>query len=351
MTFVYVLLGIVFFGIIILVHESGHFAFAKLFKVAITEFSVGFGPKLFSKKGKDGVSYSLRAVPVGGYVNMVGEDEDSTEEGAFCSKPVWQRIIIVSAGAVMNIILGFVLMGILVGSSKEIYSTTVSGFNVVNEVGESLEFEEFLGIRVGDTITKIGNRKINVRNDFVYEVMFLGDKSVDVQVIRDGKETVIKDVAFDTFSDNGMVFGNAAFIRTTTLKKTFPEFIKQTFCQGISAMRVLWSSLLSIFKGKYGVESLSGPVGVIGQVKETASYGFDSLLFLFVMLTLNVGIINLLPLPAFDGGRLFFMLIELVRGKPVPAKYEGYVHAAGFALIILLMIFVTYNDIVRLFFK
>ena len=347
----YILLGILFFGVIILVHELGHFAFAKLFKVGINEFSVGFGPKLFSKKGKDGVIYSLRAIPIGGYVSMVGEDEKVDDENAFSSKPVWQRIIITAAGAAMNIILGIILTGILVGSAERIYSTTVSGFNVVSESGEKLEFEEFLGIRVGDTIKKIGNRKINVRNDFVYEIMFRGDEGVDVTVERDGKDVLIKDVKFGTFSEDGIVFGNAAFIRTTELEKTFPEFIKQTFCQAFSSIRVLWSSILNIFKGRYGVETLSGPVGVIGQVKETASYGWESLVFLLTMLTLNVGIINLLPLPAFDGGRLFFMLIELIRGKPVDPKYEGYVHAAGFVLIMIFMIFITYNDIAKLIFR
>ncbi|MCR5352747.1 MAG: site-2 protease family protein [Clostridiales bacterium] len=351
MTFLYILLGILFFGIIILIHELGHFTFAKIFKVGINEFSVGFGPKILSKRGKDGVLYSLRAIPVGGYVSMVGEDENSDEECAFCKKSVWQRIIITAAGAVMNIILGFILTGILVLSSGHIYSTTVSGFNVANERGESLVFEEFLGIRVGDTIKKVGNRKINVRNDFVYEILFRGDESVDITVERDGKEVLLKDVKFDTFSEEGIVFGNAAFIRTTELEKTFPEFVKQTFCQAFSSIRVLWSSLLNLFRGRYGVETLSGPVGVIGQVKETASYGWESLVFLLTMLTLNVGIINLLPLPAFDGGRLFFMLIELIRGKPVDPKYEGYVHAAGLVLILFFMVFITYNDIVKLIFR
>lgn len=352
MTFLYILLGIFMFGVIIFIHELGHFMCAKAFKVGINEFAIGMGPKIFSRKGKDGVLYSLRLIPMGGFVSMVGEDEDSDDESALCRKPVWQRIIIVAAGAVMNIILGFVIMGIIVSAPKTtIYSTTVEGFNVVDENGVFLEPEEVYGLRIGDTIEKIGNRKINVRNDFVYEVMFLGAEPVDVTVNRNGEKVILRDVVFDTYTESGVVFGNAGFIRTTVLKKTFPEIVKQSVCQSFATIRMLWSSILGTFRGDYGTEALSGPVGVIEQVEETASYGWDAFMMMVVLITLNVGMINLLPLPALDGGRLFFMFIELIRGKPINPKYEGYVHAIGLVLLMGLMLFVTYNDIVRIFTK
>ena len=168
------------FGVIIFIHELGHFLCAKAFHVAIEEFAIGMGPKLFSRVGKDGVRYSLRLIPMGGYVSMVGEDEESDNPGALCRKPVWQRMIIVAAGAVMNLLLGFVLMGFAVGFSPEIYSTTISGFNVVDNAGNPVQTEEILGLRVGDTIKKIGSRSIHVRSDFIYEVMFLKDTPVDI---------------------------------------------------------------------------------------------------------------------------------------------------------------------------
>lgn len=363
MTFLYVLLGIFMFGILILIHELGHFLFAKLFKVGINEFAIGMGPKILSKKGKDGVLYSLRLIPMGGFVSMVGEDEDVPEEQsdkALYKKPVWQRMIIVSAGAVMNIIFGFILMAIIVIFSKaDIYSTTIDGFNVYYSDIDEVRVEEKwfrpgtdeVMLQKGDKLLKIGDRTINIRDDFIYEVMFLGSESVDVTVLRDGKKTVIEDVAFESRVEGGITVGIAGFILTTKLEKTIPEVIKQSVCRSIASAGMIWDSLLNTVKGEYGAESLSGPVGVIEQVEETAKYGWDSLLLMVVIITLNLGIMNLLPLPALDGGRLFFMLIELLRGKPVNPKYEGYVHAIGIILLMGLMVFVTYNDIVRIFFS
>lgn len=350
-TFLYVLLGLFMFGVIIFIHELGHFVCAKAFHVAIEEFAIGMGPKILSRVGKDGVRYSLRLIPMGGFVSMVGEDEDSENPGALCRKPVWQRMIIVAAGAIMNLLLGFVLMGFAVGFSPKLYSTTISGFNIVDETGAPVETEEFLGLRVGDTLEKIGSRSIHVRSDFVYEVMFLKNTPVDVTVRRDGKSTVLHDVSFPTRAESGVTFGNAAFIQTAELSKNAPEVLRQSFFGSLSTIRVLWTSLLNTVKGEYGTDAISGPVGVIGEVKETVSVGWDAFLFLVVMLTMNIGMVNLMPLPALDGGRLFFMLIELIRRKPINPKYEGYVHAAGLVLLMGLMIFITYNDIVRIFFK
>ena len=349
MTFLYVLVGIVMFGIIILVHELGHFLTAKSFGVGINEFAIGMGPKVLKHKGKDGVLYSLRLVPIGGFVSMVGEDEDTDDEMALCRKPVWQRIIIVAAGAIMNLILGFVLMSVVVGFSDNLYSTTVSGFNVMGEDGNVYVSEQWSGIQKGDRIKKVGNRVIHIREDFIYEVMFEPDVPQDVTVIRDGEKTVIPGVVFDTYTDSGIKFGKAGYIFTEPTEKNFFEVVRQSYFRSFASMRMLWMSILNTFKGKYGFEAISGPVGVIEQVEQTAAYGWDSLIFMMVIISMNVGIVNLLPLPALDGGRLFFMLIELVRGKPINPKYEGYIHAAGLMLLMALMVLVTYNDIVRIF--
>ena len=161
---------------------------------------------------------------------------------------------------------------------------------------------------------------------------------------------MLHDVSFPTRAESGVTFGNAAFIQTAELSKNAPEVLRQSFFGSLSTIRVLWTSLYTV-KGEYGTDAISGPVGVIGEVKETVSVGWDAFLFLVVMLTMNIGMVNLMPLPALDGGRLFFMLIELIRRKPINPKYEGYVHAAGLVLLMGLMIFITYNDIVRIFFK
>ena len=350
-TALYILLGIFMFGIIIFIHELGHFLTAKAFKVGINEFAIGMGPKLFSKKGKDGVLYSLRLIPMGGYVSMVGEDEDSDDENAYCNKKVWQRIIIVAAGAVMNIILGVLLIGLITCFTKEIYSTTIEGFNVVDENGDYVYYEEINGLRIGDTVLKVGKRNIHIREDLLYEVMMLSDEETDITVLRDGEMTVVPGIKFHTITENGITLGNAGYIRMTKLDKNIITVTKQAIYESAATLKMLWATIVNTVKGKYGTKALSGPVGVIEQVQETASYGFDSLMFLMAIITLNVGIFNLLPLPALDGGRLFFMLIELIIGRPVNPKYEGYVHAVGMILLLGLMVFVTYNDIVRIFTK
>ena len=260
----------------------------------------------------------------------------------------------------MNIILGFVLMGVVVAfSDVGIYSTTIEGFNtkyvnenriVIEEKWNRRGTDEVM-LQKGDTILKIGDRNINIRDDFVYEVMFLGDEPTDVTVKRDGQKIVVKDVVFDSYVENGIKFGNAAFIRTTELEKSFPEIIKQAFCRSVASVNMIWDSLVNTVKGEYGVESLSGPVGVVEQVEETAKYGWDSLVFFITIITLNLGIMNLLPIPALDGSRILFAVIELVRGKPIKPKHEGYVHAIGFMLLIALMLFITFNDIVKIFVK
>lgn len=352
MSLLYVFVGIFIFGFLIFIHELGHFSFARLFKVDVEEFAVGMGPKIFSKTGKSGTVYSLRAIPFGGFVSMVGEDSESDSEHALCKKPVWQRMIIIAAGAAMNLLFGFFLMAVSVGISDAVYSTTVEGFNVVSsETGQLVELDEVYGIKVGDTIKKIGDRDIHVRHDFVYEVMFLGDKPVDVTVIRSGKKVVIPDVKFQTYTESGITVGKAGFIRTTQIEKTFPEIIRQSFFQSIASVRMIWASLINTVKGEYGTEALSGPVGIIDQVEETASLGVEAVLFLVIIITLNLGIANLLPIPALDGGRLLFLLVELVRGKPINPKYEGYIHAAGLVLLMGLMVFVTYNDILKIFMR
>lgn len=346
-TFLSILLGLFMFGVIILIHELGHFLFAKAFHVGIEEFAIGMGPRILSRVGKDGVHYSLRLVPMGGFVSMIGEDEASENESALCNKPVWQRIIIVAAGAGMNLLLGFLLMGAYVLGAGDTYSTTVEGFRTAS----GIQYEEIYGIRVGDTIEKIGNRRIHVRDDFEYEVMFRPNEPLDVTVRRDGERVVIPDVVFETYTEGGITFGKAGFILTTVLPKTPFEVVRQAFFKSTATVHLVWDSIRGLFKGAYGVESMSGPVGMIGEVKETVALGWEVFAFFVALLTINLGVMNLLPLPALDGGRLLFMLIELVRGKPINPKYEGYVHAAGLVLLLGLSVFVMYNDIVRLFVK
>lgn len=346
----YIILGILIFGFIILIHEFGHFLFAKLFKVGINEFAIGMGPKLWSKTGKDNVLYSLRAFPIGGYVSMVGEDDDGNDdESALCKKPLYKRFIIVAAGAVMNIILGFIIMAIVVILSGEIYSTQIERFNFGDENGNIIQIDSYQGLEVGDEIVKVGNRHIFVRSDLLFEAMNIADKPITLTVIRNGQKVEISDFVFPTFVESGVKMGNANFFIPKSLPKSFLEITKQSVCQSISVIRMIYTSLFDTLKGKYGADAVSGPVGVVNEIKNTASLGIGALLYLMMIISMNVGIFNLLPLPALDGGRLLFMFIELIRGKPINPKYEGYVHFAGLALLLILAVFVTINDITKLF--
>ena len=249
----------------------------------------------------------------------------------------------------MNLILGFILSMCLVIFGSQLYSNKIESFNFVDQNGNYLVINEYKGLRIGDEIVKVGNRHIFVRHDLVYEAMSIGEEKVDIVVKRDGEKVTVKDFTFPTDIEKGIVFGNAGFFTPVKLEKTPLEVIKQTFCQSVAIVRMIWTSLLDTLGGKYGVEAVSGPVGVVSEVKETVKYGFSSFIYMVMVLTLNLGIVNLLPLPALDGGRLFFLLIEIIRGKPINPKYEGFVHFIGLALLLTLMVFITFNDIVKLF--
>ena len=336
-----ILLAVLFFGFIIFFHELGHFIFAKLFKVQVNEFAMGMGPTLFKFK-KGATKYALRLFPIGGFVSMVGEDEESDDDNALNRKPVWQRMIITAAGAIMNLLIGIILPCILVISSKTLGSTTI--FRFQNDDSTTMQS----GLQVGDTITKINNTSTHILNELYYAVMREGTEPVDVTVIRNGEKLVIEDVVFPTIVDSGATFGNIDFY-VLAEEKTFGSVIKQSFYQSVSSIRMIWLSLFDLVTGKYGVEQMSGPVGVTSAISEAEQAGSYNILYLSALITLNLGIFNLLPLPALDGGRMVFLLIELIRGKPIKPEYEGYVHFAGIVILMLFMVFITYKDILKLF--
>lgn len=347
----YIIFGILMFGVLIFIHELGHFLVAKKCGVGIYEFAIGMGPKLISHTAKDGVTYSLRLLPIGGFVSMHGEDDDENvdnSETSLAKKPILQRFAVISAGAVMNILLGLVIAFFLVIFGGDLYSNKIEKFNVVDRNGVPYT-DEFQGLKIGDEIVKIGNRRINVRHDLVYEAMNHVDEPVDITVKRNGEKVIIKDFYFPTIEERGIAFGTAAFFIPSKLEKTPVEVIKQTFCQSVSIIRAIWTSLIDTVKGRYGTDAISGPVGVVGEMKEVKETGgMSSLFFMMMVISMNLGIMNLLPFPALDGGRLLFLIIEGIIRRPVNRKVEAIVNAAGLALLMALMIFVTFSDITKL---
>ena len=339
-----ILLTILIFGVLILIHELGHYLFARLFDVEIHEFAVGMGPKLLSRVSKKtGIRYSFRLIPFGGYVSMEGEDGESENSRAFCNKATWKRMIITVAGAMMNLLLGVILTTIYV-STFDSYGTTV-----IAEVDKSVLSEY---AQVGDQIIEIEGSNVYTATDLIYEIYRQGIEPVDVTILRDGKEIVIKDVQFPIVNDNGIASGTYDF-KIYGTKKSAGEVCKQSFAQVRLSCKMVYESLWDLITGRYGAEAVSGPIGtgqVIGDAVEAdRETGSHSLLYLCAIITINLGLFNLLPIPALDGGRLFFQFIELIRRKPINRKYEGYVHAAGMVLLLLLMVVITFKDIIKLF--
>ena len=342
MNVLYILLAILMFGFLIFIHEFGHYTAARIFRVSIKEFAIGMGPKLFSRVSKKtDIRYSLRALPIGGYVAMVGEDEESDDPGALCAKPVWQRIIITAAGAAMNLLVGFLCMTILVTASPSLGGTVVADF-----------FEgatsPSCGLQVEDRIVKIDGTRVHTATDLVYTIMHDARGPVDVTVERDGQTVVLEDVQFPNFSEAGHVYGDRDFY-VYAVEKNLASVAHQAFWQSVNTVQMIWDSLYDLAFGEYTVEDLSGPVGVTQAITEAAEQGSYNFGFMFVFISVNLGIFNLLPLPALDGGRLFFQFIELIFRRPINRNVEGYIHFAGILLLMLLMVFVTFQDLSRIF--
>lgn len=340
----YILIAILIFGFLIFIHESGHYLFARLFKVKINEFAIGMGPKLVSHTSKKtGIAYSLRMLPFGGFVSMAGEDGDSDDENAFFRKPVWQRIIITAAGAAVNIIVGLLVMAVIVVTSDKLASTRIAAF------AENADFvtSEEQGLAVGDDILKIGKTRVYTGNDLQYEIMRQGDHPIDVTVLRDGEKIVVEDVEFPKIEESGTTFGARDFL-VYAEEKTASSLAKRATVRSFSTIKMIYDSIFDLIRGRYGVEAVSGPVGVTQALGEAASEDTGALVYLAVVISVNLGVMNLLPLPALDGGRLLFQFIELVFRKPVPAKIEGYVHFAGMALLMLLLVVLTFKDVFAL---
>lgn len=334
------------FGFLIFIHEFGHFTMARLFKVTIEEFSIGMGPKVISKKSKKtGINYSLRLLPIGGFVSMEGEDSESEDKNAFTNKPVWQRIIITCAGAFMNIFIGIIVMSLIVAAQNTLPSNVIGAF-VEDENGYNYAYAA--GLRLGDEIVRVDGTKVHIANETIYEIMRKGVNPIDITVIRDGETITLEDCVFPTIVENGTKYGNMDF-KVLPEEKTAINVLKHAFYRSTSTIKMIWESLYDLISGRYGVESVSGPIGVTKALGEAAEQGLDDLLYLAVVISMNLGVMNLLPLPALDGGRLLFELIELVRRKPVKREIEGYIHFAGLVMLMILMVVIGVKDIVGLF--
>ena len=340
MIFLYFLLTIFLLGILILVHEGGHFLIARANGIKVEEFAIGMGPKILTRVSKkSGIRYSLRLFPIGGFVSMAGEDEESDNPDAFCNKSVWRRMLTILAGPLTNILIGIICMLILVCGSENLASTTVAQFRD-GSVSSSW-------LKEGDRITSVGGVPVHTGNELVYEIMNSGYEPVKVTVVRDGEKLTLEGVEFPTFTDSGATFGEADFIPYAEAKN-FGNIIKHSFFRSLSTIKMIWDSLVDMISGRYGLEAVSGPIGITETVGEVAKQGGMNLLYLFVVLAMNLGVVNLLPVPALDGGRFVFLLIEGIIGRPINRKVEAYVNAAGLFILLALIVLIGFKDIFTL---
>ena len=354
-----IIAAVLLFLVMIVIHELGHFVAAKALGVRVNEFSVGFGPAIFKKQGKETL-YAFRIIPFGGFCAMEGEDEESSDSRAFCNKSAWRRFIIVAAGAIFNIIFGFIIAACIVIPQDIYASTTVSRFSdtaVSNSSG---------GLMIGDKILKINGRRVSTDYEMSYNFTNIkGDitpvavtdavgnsaavdtVSLEMMVVRNGEKITLKNVPFAYEETAGVRFVKLDFW-VEPIEKTFLSSLSQTFKTTFSYMKIVVWSLVDLLSGKYGLSEMGGPVAVTDTLSQAAKKGMGSLLPMLCLITINLGVFNLLPVPALDGGRLIFILAEMIFRKPIAKKYEPYVHAAGLILLLGLIGVVTINDIIRL---
>lgn len=333
-----ILLAVFIFGFFVFIHELGHFSAAKALKIKVNDFSIGFGPAIW-KRTKGDTTYAIRIFPLGGYVALDGEEEESDNEGSMSKQKLWKRFVVMVAGGFMNLLLGFIVVLIVLNMQQAMGTTKISSFQA-DPISSSV-------LQVNDKILKINGSRIFIDNDIVFALLRDGDGLVDMQIERDGQKLDVQAPFQMSKNPDG---SNLVYIDFTVFpaEKTFGNLLYNGAFYTVSIARTVYASLFDLVTGKFGMNQLSGPIGVTAVISQATSMGLRPLLLMIAFITINLGVFNLLPLPALDGGRVLFLIIEAVRGKPVPAKYENYVNTVGLLLFFALIIFVSFNDIVRL---
>ena len=354
-TFLYIIIAILIFGVLIGIHEWGHFMAARACGVTVLEFSLGMGPLLWQKEGKGGTQLSLRALPIGGYCAMEGEDQGSDDPRAFTNAAPWKRFIILVAGAAMNFLLGFVLIVVCFSQIGSFSTPEITGFR------EGCPYEGADGLQVGDVLWRVNGYRVYFNSDLAtYNERRAGDTS-DIVVIRDGKKVYLNDfplklVEYPDEETGGVVlryglnFGNTVSGIGATMRYSW-------YC-AMDFVRMIWQSLEDLVTGVVGIKQMTGVVGIVdmiadvGTESETSYDAFLNIAYLTAFIAVNLAVMNLLPLPALDGGRILFLIVtcfaELILRRRVDPKYEGYVNTAGLVALLGLMAFVMYNDIARI---
>lgn len=476
MNVLYILLAIFIFGALIFIHELGHFLMARRCGVTVLEFAIGMGPRILSKKSaKSGTVYSLRLLPIGGFVSMLGEDgmevaqgkqpdgeapettdpkqddllinsieepaekevsreetadgesdasSPALDEHAYCNQSVWKRILISLAGPAMNVILGFLLMFVyvLISGSGSVGTTQIAGFHVyytgetaqlgfepgdylyafkegeegirirsydqlyqkaleakgaptdiyvqrTSEDGMSVSFvlledvplneelvksifagsvSEKTGLKQEDVVKKVNGTRVHTYHELAYEVMNQGYRPVDLTVVRDGVEMTLEGVTFPNYTESGATFGNVDFLIYSEENFGILTVLKHTWFRSCSTVKMVYDSLFGLFTNRFGVEAVSGPIGITKTISAVAQQSMLNVLYLVVVISINLGIMNLLPFPGLDGGHLMIYAIEVVRRKPMKRELEGVINFVGLVILLALAALIMIKDILTL---
>ncbi len=336
-------------GVIVLVHEFGHFIFSKIFGVYVDEFAIGMGPKLLHYKKKGGeTEYTLRLIPIGGFCSLAGEggelDSRIPKERTLQGKPVWQRFLIMFFGAGNNFILAILIL---------FFSAVIWGAPTTTPVLSSVEENspaDLAGIEAGDVVQEINGNHISTLDDVALFVT-IADQSKPMTFEIKKEDGSVKEVELtpDVVEEDGVVTYKIGIGLQADIRHDFGSMVEYTFVKTGSIFKQMWVTVSGLFTGQISIRQLSGPVGIYNVVDQQAKAGFENLLYLVALLSINVGFLNLLPFPAFDGGRILFLIIEKIKGSPVKPETENMIHTIGFFLLLALMVYVTFNDVLRLF--
>lgn len=328
MTFGNFILAMLVFVLIVMIHEFGHFIVAKLSGIRVEEFAIGMGPKLFGKKKGDTL-YSLRAIPIGGFCKLTGEDEASQDDKAFNNKSLLTRMGVIFFGPLMNFILALF-----------IFSLVVTQTPTINEViiGKPAQTA---GMLKGDKIIEINNKTINNWDSVKKEISESPGKNLEIIVQRKNQKQSINVVPIVENETEGAMIGIKPSLKIGSIS------IKEGLNTTIAVSKSMLDFLVKLFTGKASSDEVSGPVGIIIFINEAAKVGFLYLLNLTAFLSLNLGIINLLPIPALDGGRLMFLFLEFIRRKPIEAEKEGFINFVGFVALMVLAVVIAYKDLIK----
>lgn len=332
--------AILIFGAIILFHELGHFTVAKWAGVSVHEFSIGMGPAIY-KRQKNGTLYSLRILPVGGYVMMEGEDEPTDGPGSFSSKPLLHRVAILLAGSFNNLLMGYLILVVLTIMTGYVGTTRVAVFNEGAVSSQELQ--------IGDKITKVNGHWVHTSNDITYEFLRDRDGLIEMTVQRSGETLTLPPIQFKMEQLGEGVQAIDLDFKVAAVPAQPLQYVTYPINWGLSIIKQVWGALIDVVTGRYAVNQLSGPVGVVSAIGQASKMGLDNLLLIAAFIAINIGIFNLVPFPILDGGKIMIAVLEAVFGRRINQRVLEWIMMISVGLLLALMLYVTWNDIFRLF--